>query len=317
MLSPSEWLSKDERKIILTKNNWRAAYEVGFTWLLIIGAFALVIYFPHPLSYIVAWLIIGGRQLACSIIMHDTSHHALFTNRALNNFVGKWLGGFPVFSDMLKYRPYHLIHHVHTGTDEDPDILLTEGYPTHWLSMTRKFFRDLTGLTGIKSQFAFLLMQLGILEYNLGKKISRIEDPNRNFIKLIQNGFKNLSGPIIANFVIWLILWSMGHPGLYWLWIISLFTSYQLFIRIRAMAEHSMVKDRTDPQANTRTTYASPLERLFFAPHFVNYHAEHHLMMTVPPYNLPKMHRMLLDNGFYEKGLLEKSYLSLIRKAII
>ena len=83
------------------------------------------------------------------------------------------------------------------------------------------------------------------------------------------------------------------------------------------MAEHSMVESTLDPHANTRTTYANLIERLLVAPHYVNYHAEHHMMMTVPPYNLPKMHDILLSKGFFEKGPLEKGYLSLIKKAIV
>jgi fatty acid desaturase len=43
---------------------------------------------------------------------------------------------------------------------------------------------------------------------------------------------------------------------------------------------------------------------MLFAPHYVNYHAEHHLLMTVPPYNLRRMHSMFKERGFLEKGLL-------------
>jgi len=317
MLSPSDWLTREERKALLEKSDWRGAYEVLFTWAVIVGSFALVIYFPNPLSYVLAWLVIGGRQLACSIIMHDTGHYALFKTRWINDFVGRWFGAYPVLSDLMAYRPYHNIHHIHTGTEDDPDLLLTTGYPARMISMARKFFRDLSGQTGLKTQFAFVLMQVGILKYNLGKKVERVEDPKPTTRSIINNGIKNLSGPLIANLIIFGVLWSIGHPMLYLLWIIPLFTSFQLFLRIRAMAEHSMVESTLDPHANTRTTYANLIERLFVAPHYVNYHAEHHLMMTVPPYNLPKMHAILLDKGFFDKGPLEKGYLSLIQKAIV
>ena len=140
MLSPSDWLTREERKALLQRSDWRGAYEVLFTWTIIASCFALVIYFPHPLSYIAVWLIIGGRQLACSIIMHDTGHFALFQSRRLNDFVGKWLGAYPVFSDLMAYRPYHNVHHIHTGTEDDPDLLLTTGYPARAISIARKFF---------------------------------------------------------------------------------------------------------------------------------------------------------------------------------
>ena len=81
------------------------------------------------------------------------------------------------------------------------------------------------------------------------------------------------------------------------------------------MAEHSMVEDSTDPLRNTRTTYANWLERLLFAPYYVNYHLEHHMMMGVPSYNLPKMHKLIKERGFYEIGLLEKNYWRIVRKA--
>ena len=317
MLSAKDWLSREERKTLLQKNDWQAIYEVLFTWSLIIGSFALVINYPHPLSYLLAWLVIGGRQLACSIIMHDTGHFALFKSKRLNNFIGKWLGAYPVLSDLSAYRPYHNQHHIHTGTDDDPDLLLTTGYPARLISMCRKFFRDLSGLTGIKSQIAFTMMQLGILKYNLGKKVEWVDASNRTLKTILYKGLTNLSGPIAANLIIFTVLWAIGYPWLYLLWIIPLFTSYQLFLRIRSMAEHSMVIQSGDPHTNTRTTYANPLERLFFAPHYVNYHAEHHLMMGVPPYNLPKMHQILLQKGFYEKGVLEKGYWSLLQKAIV
>ena len=42
---------------------------------------------------------------------------------------------------------------------------------------------------------------------------------------------------------------------------------------------------------------ARRLERLLVAPNYVNYHLEHHLVMTVPHYHLPRMHRMLRERG--------------------
>ena len=82
------------------------------------------------------------------------------------------------------------------------------------------------------------------------------------------------------------------------------------------MAEHAMVEDTEDTLRNTRTTYANWFEKLLFAPHHVNYHVEHHLLMSVPPYNLPKMHRLLKERGFYKEGLLEQGYWDIVKMAI-
>ena len=45
----------------------------------------------------------------------------------------------------------------------------------------------------------------------------------------------------------------------------------------------------------------SPIARLLVAPHDVNYHLEHHLVMHVPCWKLARMHRMLLGRGLGER----------------
>jgi fatty acid desaturase len=76
-----------------------------------------------------------------------------------------------------------------------------------------------------------------------------------------------------------------------------------------------MVPDPADPLRNTRTTLARWWERIFLAPNRVNYHLEHHLLMTVPHTNLPKLHRMLADRGLLDGALVTKGYAAVLRRA--
>ena len=120
---------------------------------------------------------------------------------------------------------------------------------------------------------------------------------------------------VISNSVLLGILTLAGHPLLYLLWVAAWFTTYSFVTRLRAIAEHNMVPDTTDELRNTRTTLASWWERLLIAPNHVNYHLEHHLLMTVPLYNLPKMHRMLRERGVLEGALVDQGYLGVLRAA--
>jgi fatty acid desaturase len=86
-------------------------------------------------------------------------------------------------------------------------------------------------------------------------------------------------------------------------------------IRIRNIAEHAMVPDNEDPFRNARTTLTNPLTRLFMAPYGVNYHVEHHLMMWVPCYNLPKARKYLLENGFGDRMESMPGYRAVIKLA--
>ena len=93
------------------------------------------------------------------------------------------------------------------------------------------------------------------------------------------------------------------------------FTTNTLVTRIRSIAEHALTPDPDEPLGNTRTTVASWWERLLIAPNRVNYHLEHHLLMTVPHYNLPRMHRLLRARGVLGVACIERGYWKVLRAA--
>ncbi len=314
-VSAHKYLTTEERQSLLKRNDYRAAFEVLVHWLWIIGAMALVHFFPNPLSIVVALFILGGKQLACAILMHDASHRSVFANATLNDKIGQYLGAYPIFQNLKNYRGYHLSHHLNTGLEDDPDLILTRGYPTSRKSMFRKIFRDLIGLTGIKAFVGLMLMNLGFIKYSLGGKIEKIDQKGRPLSDFVIMFYKNMGGPIVANLIMFGFFYLLGNPWLYLLWIAAYFTTFQFVLRIRSMAEHSVVEDTEDPYKNTRTTYANFLERLLFAPYHVNFHAEHHLLMAVPSYNLPKLHKILKEKGYYDKGVLENGYWDVVKLA--
>lgn len=311
-----EFLTPDEVKTIMRKSDLKAALEVLATWLWIAFAFALVGFFPNVFTVIVSLFILGGKQLACAILMHDCSHDSMFTSRRANVIIGNWFGAYPILHNLEQYRPYHREHHIYTGLDNDPDLSLTKGYPTTAMSMVRKFLRDLSGATGIKAQIGVIAMHLGILKYNLGGLVIKITE-KRNWKEAFTTTVKNLAGPLASNLIMFGILYLAGHPLLYLLWIGAMLTTYNFCLRVRSIAEHSIVENRQDPQKNTRTTYANFIERMLFAPYHVNYHAEHHLCMGAPSYNLPKMHEMLLSKGFFKDGVLEYNYWNIVKRAVV
>lgn len=307
------YLSEEEMSELLQKSDAKGLWEVLYNWLWIAGALALAGIWPNVFTIIIALFIIGGKQLGCAIIMHDASHYSLFKTRKLNELIGNWLGAYPIFHSVIRYRPYHLEHHIFTGNAGDPDLPLTRGYPATEKSMARKFFRDLFGATGLKGFFGLLFMQAGIWEYQLSGLVVKEKPPKSSFLFIV----KNLGGPIVSNVLIWFILWLCGAGWLYLLWFGALISTYTFSLRVRSMAEHSMSPNPADPRMNTRTVYANFFEKILFAPLHVNYHAEHHLFMAAPSYNYPKMHKLIKSRGFYEQGLLLPGYWSVIKNAII
>ena len=314
-INVSDYLTREEIKQFLEKSNWKATLSFAHTWAWIAFAFFISGMWPNPFVIIISMLILGGKQLGCAILMHDCAHRSMFVSKDANIFWGNWLAGYPILHDVERYRPYHIEHHVKAGSDEDPDLSLTKGYPTTVVSFIRKLFRDFIGASGIKGHIAVLVMHWGYLKYELGGRIIKTGE-KRSFFASLRTFVKNISGPVAANAILFGVLWLFGQPWLYLLWIGSLLTTYNFSLRIRSIAEHSAVPDRHNDYTNTRTTYANFFEKILFAPHHVNYHEEHHLLMTVPSYNFPAMHKLIKERGYYDKGLIEKNYIQVIKLAI-
>jgi fatty acid desaturase len=296
-----EALSPADRQELLVVSDVRAWGSVLIDWGLIAAAFALVAVVPNVVTVLVAIAVIGGRQLGLAIMMHEAAHRILLTDRRWNDFVGNWLCAYPIYLDVYPYRNYHLRHHAKTWTADDPDLPLATPFPITGASLRRKVWRDLSGKTGWK-RFKFTLKgDLG-MSPGIGQ---RTQNP----------GWTSFRGMLVTNVILLGILTLAGHPALYFLWVAAWFSTYSLVTRIRSIAEHAMIDDPADDLGNTRTTIARWWERLLIAPNYVNYHLEHHLLMTVPHYNLPRMHRLLRERGALDQACVVTGYPAVLRSA--
>ncbi|MCB1152595.1 fatty acid desaturase family protein [bacterium] len=309
-------LSREEIKEFTTPSNLHGALAVATTWAIIIGSLAMVAIWPNVLTVLAALILIGGRILGLAILMHEASHRTLFKNRTANDVIGQWLCAYPVWQDLHRYREHHMLHHGRTYTDDDPDLCLVDPFPVPGLSMTRKFLRDLTGVTGLKRLIGLFLMDTGYLTYTASCTAKPIDQKGRSKADVVKTGAKYLHGVVITNAAMFGVLYALGHPMLYLIWVGAYLVTFSLFVRIRSFAEHAVVPDPADPWNNTRTTYANPIARLTVAPHYVNYHLEHHLLMTVPCYKLPRLHRLLRERGVMDRACVEPGYLAVMRKVI-
>lgn len=314
--APTHWrdaFSRDEIAELVATNDWRAWFSIALDWGIVAGALALAGAYPNPFTILLAIALVGTRQLGFAVMMHEAAHQTLFRNRKLNDWVGNWLCAYPIWADLHPYRKYHLKHHAKNWTKDDPDLDLAVKFPVTRESLRRKIWRDLTGQIGWKRVKATLRRDLDggtakARREGIGVSFGKTADAGRP-------GWHNLRGVVVTNLVLLGLLALAGHAWLYGIWVVAWFTVNSLVTRIRSIAEHAMPTDRDDDLKNTRTTQANPLARLFIAPNRVNYHLEHHLLMTVPFYNLPKFHRLLRERGLLEDALLSPGYLSILRQA--
>jgi fatty acid desaturase len=292
-----ELLTTEELARVTSKDDLRAASIVLFNWAMVIGLFVLAAAFPNPVTILLTVLLLGGRQMAFGVLVHETGHKSFFTSQSVNNFVATWLSGYWVFSDKDAYMKGHLLHHKDCGTIDDPDLKNFDAYPVSITSFKRKVLRDITGKIGWRRIVS------------IGRSLYRFKELRPGMKKM-------LAGSVICNLALLMTLSIAGFAWLYALWVIAFMTSHMLINRIRQIAEHAAVPDHFDPdiRLNTRTIYISWLEALLVAPHGLNFHLEHHLMASVPIYRLRELHQLLLDRGYYEGIEFPQGYLGLLRR---
>lgn len=293
----SDILSRDEIRRLSEPSDlagWRAVASI---WLVIGLAFAAVALWPHPLVFVAAVLVVGGRQLALAILMHEASHYTLFRTRALNDFAGDWLAGRFIWIDVKRYREHHRIHHTKTGTAQDTDLSLVTGFPTTRASLARKLARDITGLSAARRVFGLALMDLGLIKWTVANDVVRLPQAGRTPASYLGAAARNLGPVVAANAALAGLLAALGHLWVFSVWIVAYATTFSLYLRIRSLAEHACTERSPDMLRNTRTTRAGWLARATVAPLHVNYHIEHHVLPSVPYFRLSEMHRMLRERG--------------------
>jgi fatty acid desaturase len=301
-IAARELISPDQLVALREPAEWKGIALIAHAWAVIFAAIAVVALFPNPLTYVLAVMLIGSRQLGLAILMHEGAHRCLSRNEPRNMALSQWLCAYPIFADTRAYRRYHLAHHAHTQQADDPDLVLSAPFPITRASYRRKLWRDITGRTGFEQRKAQLLNALGDPAWPAARRLRQ---------------FREKLGPQMA--VNGVLLAGMSAAGVWWayplLWLVPLLTWMMVITRIRNIAEHAVVPDSNDPLRNTRTTKASLVERMFVAPYFVNYHLEHHLLFYVPCYNLPRLHAILMQGPHGARMEVQPGYLSVLRLA--
>ena len=128
---PTETFTPDELASVRERSDLTGLMCIAHAWVVIAASMALYWLWPNPLTFIAAVILIGSRQLGLAILMHDAAHGVLLRSKIWNDPVSQWLCAFPVFTDTIPYRHYHLVHHRKTQQKDDPDLHLSAKFPDH------------------------------------------------------------------------------------------------------------------------------------------------------------------------------------------
>ena len=294
-------LDLTETPLIVASSDLWAISLLIFNWASILFLLAFVGFFPNPFTLFLVWILLPGRQLGLSVLMHEASHNTLFVKQSSNRCVGEWLCALPTLNDFDTYARKHREHHRKAGTPNDPDLPNYAIYPIDLKSFLRKIIRDLTGQTAFK----FIS--------------STVDTGHRRICGEAEGDPRILYKQLLVQLMLAGFLILLGIGWTWWIWFAVFISSYMLVIRFRQIAEHAAITDpnNADPRFNTRPVEAGLLERALIAPNFVNFHLEHHIMPSVPCYRLPKFRAYLKEDGFLDNVPFFSSYGQVLKHVIL
>ena len=233
------------------------------------------------------------RNFNCAAqLVHESDHGSLFRDPRLNQRLGN------LFAYLLGYtrsghRTAHMDHHLYLNTDRDPDIIFSQPSASAG-AVLRGLVGDLFLVSAIKR----------LLQYS--------QSPDRTtysvspWRRLTPRGLitmvRSMWPVIVAQVVLLSVFTVAGGPWAYaLLHVLPIMTLYPLQIRVRSIAEHGFEAGyvpRTPQEAwLTRTSRLNVLERWIVAPLGQYLHYEHHVFPSIPNYNLPHVHRLLVAAG--------------------
>jgi len=269
-------------------SNLRSAVAVVQVMLEPVAIIWLAIWLAHPISWVVAFLLMGRQYARFASLGHEAVHRTLFSNKRLNDGVGKWVLSYPSWVPFELYRRAHLDHHRDEMGPREPDKALYRAYPITSSSFRRKLVRDATGQTG------FTLFK-GLVRAALKQKPTAL--------KILACQI-----PIVAAFVL------IGRPELYiLLWWLPHLTVWRVINRLRSVAEHGGLMQSSDRRQTTHDVQQSRLASSILVPFNIGYHLAHHVDMGVPNWNLPRLQKELEAAGWVTHEYSYPTYRSLWR----
>lgn len=267
----------------------RNALSVVSTYAQTIGLVWVAVRFG-PWAWLPVFLLMGRAHAQFASLMHEAAHRLLFPKKSLNDFVGRWLIGYPAFTNTDAYRRVHMAHHREEFGPNEPDIALYANYPITRASFRRKLLRDASGRTGLR-----------LLRDQLSGVRSPVPVVRRTLVKILLVQALMLTTAILA--------------GVWWvyplLWLAPYLTVWRVINRLRSIAEHGGLMASSDRRVTTHSVAQHMAARFVLVPFHIGWHLAHHVDAGIPFRNLPTYHRMLVASGYVRRDYEYPTYRAL------
>jgi fatty acid desaturase len=268
-------------KPLFKLDNYHCWLAFGEDWLVI--CFAIWISYCSWYFYPLTVILIGSHQRALATLLHEASHHTIAKNRTLNFIMGTFLSGYLIVQSMSSYRKSHVEeHHAHLGVPEkDPD---------YQFAISQGLYKQMDTKTFCWRYIIAPLLLFKMPQYLKSLLTNRLLE--QNYLE------------VFAMVAWWLIIISVSVLGNLWqylilFWLIPYVTVFQIIGWFVELAEHYPLMDNYVTLYMSRNRNSHFIERLLTGIHNENYHLVHHLFPSIPFWNIPKAHKILMQDPNY------------------
>jgi fatty acid desaturase len=292
-----QFLPSETVRRLLQRDPARGVLSLVLQWMAIFAIAALSELFWHPALYLLAALLIGGRQVALMLVVHEGVHNTLLKNRRWNDRIAEWFAAWPILMPYRSYRRIHREHHLYLGTPKDPDF--ARNRPDR--------LTEASGLAGVvRLLLGFEGRQVAV------RRFWGPGDPEAE-----REGFAWRPALRVAAYLA-VVAGAYAFGGLRLLalyWLVPLLW-FLVAMRLKGIAEHFAVPAHSHLN-QSRTFKPSFLASLLVTPLHAEYHIEHHLYPGVPHYRLPDLHKELARLPEYaDEAHISTAYSDFLRECV-
>jgi fatty acid desaturase len=291
-------LTGEQLREFSTLRPHRVMRDTLLLWVQILATWAAVAMWPAWWTVLLAIPVIGTRFYALFIIGHDGLHRRLFPTAARNDLWNDALVLGPIGAITRLNRVNHMSHHATLALPHDPDRFKYVG-------------------ANKPTPLAYLLALTGIpYVWRAGRNVffgpeRRAHDP----AEAARGSYRIRDVFILIAWQVFLLIgltWLIGWWAYFVLWLLPVYVFAIAADMVRVFAEHSMpTGDEAADETKRLISFTSNwLERQFFAPMGMNFHAVHHLWPGIPYYRLAEVDLLVRRSSAGSAGLVWRgSYL--------
>lgn len=282
---------------LTSRSNWRATGRTAVVVASYATATAAGLALDNPVTWLAIWLFQGCVLVGSYSAMHEASHGTLYGSSRANRILGSaWAS--TILVNWSLWRSFHLEHHAHTGTDQDPKL---------------RYRLDIT------NPLQYLLLPLGGLAFmgqlwfqSLGTVFGRYP----SFVRT-RTGRAAIrrDGVVLLLITAVLVTAAVAAPGLLLrAWIVPLLIAVGVALPATGMTEHYHCSLGGDVFDTTRSVVSNRLFRFLVWNN--NFHTVHHLLPAVPFHHAPAVHRYIADQTVHLEPSYVRFHLGVLRSCV-